>query len=153
MDAAMKKNLRLLCEKYNHKLEYHNHGIKICIKNTSLNIYENHQNFNIEFISPNHIQKINILENSVYDAIIEYFYWHESPELKLDRNVLISLDVWENEEDQYILKEFNTFKKEVSIDKTVYKSFGGNRILTEYYKGVLILRDDLAYYKSNVIYL
>ena len=54
-------------------------------------------------------------------------------------------------EEGFSQKEIDDLFENVKVQKENDKITGGNRILYEFYNGVLLLMDDLCYYKSNII--
>ena len=83
--------------------------------------------------------------------LINIFYRSELNKVNLNKGDLLSIED--------LKEEFTDIKKIEDelfdlISKNIqYYDFGGNRILTQYYKGTLILIDDICYAKSNILHI
>ena len=51
---------------------------------------------------------------------------------------------------RFWLSVFGKLKTEIDTTEILSRKIGGNRILVEYYNGLLIFYDDLNYFKTNI---
>ncbi len=100
---------------------------------------------------PDETVEYHISESHLYDCILQMFN-RENISVKPDfkNQVAISLDVWLKEESKDRSLTLKTLA-DLKTSQTEQFEFGGNRIEVEFFKGVLILIDDLGWYNANVI--
>ena len=155
MNKSIKKNIRLLSQKFNHSIDYH---IDCVFIHSSLNrvkiSQEKKYGFKVQYNSFLKNISIDIEKEDVYDIILELLKRTELYELKEKTGFLLNVKKWINEEANDYGKEIIQGLIKVSKkDLIEYENLGGNRIEAEYYKGLIILNDDLCWDKSNVINL
>lgn len=93
--------------------------------------------------------EVEILTEYVYDLLINIFHRSELTKVNLNEGDLLSIVDLEDEFTDIKKIEEKVF--DLISENTHYYNFGGNRVLTQYYKNSLILIDDICYSKSNII--
>ena len=153
MNQLIKKNIRLLSEKYNHKIEYGTGELFITNKINTLKISPRSKyGFDIEYNTDKGLDTISSNLVDIYDFLIELLRRTELYELIPKRGKLLDLNDWIKEEDgNWIGKSLRTLVDKFTKGQIEYEEFGGNRYELEFYKGLLIINDDLCISKSNVI--
>ncbi|WP_313385289.1 hypothetical protein [Chishuiella sp.] len=154
LNIEVKNRIKILCEFFSYKITYENDIVKIFNSTNKISIRQAIKNqYIIIYNTNNSFDEIEIYENEIFDGLINIFNRINLEKIELNEFEIITLD---------ILKEFEyseNHKLEDTLEKIIkqnieYKNIGGNRILHMYYKGYLILMDDLnGYFKSNVIKL
>ena len=151
MNTQIKKNIKLLCEKFNHKISYDNENILI---NNSVNEIQIIQlikkNFQLKYNCITDVDFIDFEEFEIYDLLINIFQRIGNEKITKSKGEIITLETFKTEE-YFSQNEIENLFEDLKNITEDYKDIGGNRILYEFYKGSLIFRDDLGYYKSNVI--
>jgi hypothetical protein len=148
-----KNHIKLLAERFDHAVAY---GInKIFISNYLNKIEIESEGKEIIKLSYNNVNiNSEILEfekKYIYDVLIKLFRRHELYKIEFNPSDLIQLNDFKTEENiaKKTIQELKNKLKHSEVDKF---DLGGNRFEVEYYKGILILRDDLPGCKSaNVI--
>lgn len=151
VSQIIKKNIRLLSEKFNHEISYYEKGILIKSDKNFIEIIPQHQKkllvkYNIE----DGINEVEILDFEIYDLLINIFRRKELETIALNLSFPLNLEDLEEFGD---LNKFEEYLMSLVESNTDYINIGGNRVLTEFYKNILILRDDIGHAKSNVINL
>ncbi len=150
MTHITKKNIRLLSERYEHTLFYYESAIIIKSEKNFIEIFPQYQeNILVKYNYEEGNVEVKIHDSEVYDVLIKVFLRRGLEKIIL--NPLHPLSFNDLEEEFGDLDEFN--RKIISLINlnTVYCDIGGNRVLTELYKEILILRDDIGGAKGNVI--
>ncbi|OCA69808.1 hypothetical protein BBI01_16950 [Chryseobacterium artocarpi] len=152
VSQIIKKNIRLLSEKFNHEISYYENGVLIKSEKNFIEIIPQHQKkllvkYNIE----DGIDEVEILDFEIYDLLINIFRRKELETIAL--NLSFPLNLKDLEEEFGDLNKFEEYLMSLVESNTDYINIGGNRVLTEFYKNTLILRDDIGHAKSNVINL
>ncbi|PPK94927.1 hypothetical protein LY01_01680 [Nonlabens xylanidelens] len=153
MEQLIKKNIRLLSERYNHSIEYGINELFITNKINTIKIHpKNKYGFDIVYNTDEGIDKICSNLEDIYDFLIELLRRTELYKLIPKNGKLLDLSDWIKEEDgDWIIKSLKVLVTKFDDIQIEYKEFGGNRYELEFYKGLLILNDDLCICKSNVI--
>jgi len=153
MKNQTKKYLRKLSEKYDHILEFRK---DIMVLKNSMNEIEispsKKDNLIISYNANYRIAQLEITPEFVFDIVISIFERSSLDAIK-ENLVLITLDEFYKQEGDRKFWEniFDQAKIAEEEHEIKYQDIGGNRILVEYYKGLLIFRDDLSGFASNVI--
>ncbi|GAB1856895.1 hypothetical protein MHTCC0001_17310 [Flavobacteriaceae bacterium MHTCC 0001] len=153
MDKLIKKNIRLLVEKYNHSIEYNEDHISIYDSLNKIKVFQNQKyDFKVEYNIILNEVLVDVVKDDIYDILIELLERVELYELKEKTGFLLDINRWIKEEggSKEIIRKLIEDTKNNSLE---YEHLGGNRIEAEYYKGLIILKDDLYWDKSNVINL
>lgn len=148
----LKKNIKILSEKFNCEVSYFEDYIQI--KNDE-NFIELKEQKKDEVLLKYNVEKgfdeFSILKIYIYDALINIFYRQSLECVNLNQGDLLNI-----EDLKFEFGNLNGIQekiKELKLKNIDFYDFGGNRVLTQYYKGVVILIDDLCINKSNVINL
>lgn len=152
ISLIIKKNIRLLSERFNHEISYYGNVILIESEKNFTEIISQHQKrllvkYNIEY----GMAEVEILDFEIYDLLINIFRRKKLETVTL--NLSFPLNLEDLEEEFGDLKKFEEYLISLVESNIDYINIGGNRILTEFYKNTLILRDDIGHAKSNVINL
>ncbi|NOQ71198.1 MAG: hypothetical protein GQ574_04295 [Crocinitomix sp.] len=154
MNQNVKKNIRLLAEKYKHDIQYRERSILLT---SSINQIEITQKDKYGFYfsyNPNlEGKKREVDFHDIYDVLIDLLSRREIYHLKPKNGNLLTIDDWIDGDGCASDKAFQKQFKELDQSVLEYKNLGGNRIEAEYYKGLIIIIDDLLMDKSNVIEL
>lgn len=111
----------------------------------------NREKFLIKYNFDEGISELEILDFEIYDFLIKIFRRKNLEKINLSIGFPLNFDDLEDE-----FGDLKNFENNIIVllnSKTEYWDYGGNRVLTEFYKNILILRDDLGTAKSNVINL
>lgn len=148
---VIKKHIRLIAEKFQYSTSYTKESV--ILENTPVSIeidFSGYDVFNLKHTINDTLKQIVIKPEALYDYIIQAFIFPYKTEIAHKKGELISLEIWASEEFISLKKLLNNIEKIKSGDSEEH-DFGGNRIMAEYYKGIILVRDDLAYYKANVL--
>lgn len=152
INQNLKKNIRLLSERYEYKVSYQGKVILINNEKSFIEIFpQSKDDILVKYNFENGINEIKIQDFEIYDLLIKIFQREELEKVNLNPGYPLNLDDLKEE-----FGDLNKFQEELlSLMKSNvdYLDVGGNRVLTEFYKNVLILRDDIGYAKSNIINL
>ena len=152
MDRTIKKNLRLISEKYNHGIAYHDNYLLISGLINKIKISQHKKyNFNVEYNIALQTISVHVEKQDIYDIVLELLRRYELYILKPRPGKLLQIKDWINNECTTNKKEIKQSILSVRNSENEYKYFGGNRLELEYYKGIFILQDDLCIEKSNII--
>lgn len=146
----IKKNITLLSGKFNHEISYFESLISIQNNLNFIEIFQlSKEMLLVKYNVENGIDEVEILTAYIYDLLINIFLRTELNKVSL--NIGDLLDVKDVKEEFNDIKEIENKLFELISNNVQYYDFGGNRILTQYYKNILILIDDICYAKSNVL--
>lgn len=154
LNHTLKKNIRLIVEKYNHSIKYH---FDFLIIKSEINFIEIHkeskENLLIKYNVLNGVISKTIKEEYVYDLLITLFYRIKPNVIYLHQGRLLTLDIFIKEEcnSSNIHSHLIEYKLNWCNGGSSFVNIGGNRLEAEFYKGLLILTDDILLDKSNVI--
>lgn len=152
MDQLIKRNIRLLSERFNHSIEYSSEYLLINSDLNSIKVSPNSKyGFIINYNSESGNVQIEIELEDIYDVLIELLRRKELYQLKAKTEKLICIEDWTSEEGDWIIQELKELHLRLENESFDFIEIGGNRFEGEYYKGLLILTDDLCWNKSNVI--
>jgi hypothetical protein len=154
MQYKIKKYIKILAEKFYHTMEYDKEALLLIGQLNEIRIEKGKKsNFIISYNHENGVEALNILDDEIFDILLELFWRNDLDRIKLKGGELLNWELFKEIEkedafwDNFLLK----VKKEADEKGFQYREIGGNRILLEYYNGLLIMFDDLKFYKSNVI--
>jgi hypothetical protein len=153
MNHLIKKYIRLVCERYKHTIEYI--GNDFLIKsdlNTFHLSFSSKNTFIIKYnITENNFEEINIEIEDIYDVLIELMCRSILYSLERRTGKLLDINEWISCEGVKILKKLKSLKVHLEKEELDFLDIGGNRIEGIYFKGLIILVDDLGWCKSNVL--
>ncbi|WP_053989917.1 hypothetical protein [Mangrovimonas sp. TPBH4] len=152
MLLKLKEHIKLLAEKYNHKLTYDKFKIIVFSDKNYVEINElNQKSVEITYNYSTGKEKTILKNSDIYDLLIEILTRFELNIIRSKNCELLNISHFIEEEGKVANKRLAELKSEIKNGQVIYRNLGGNRIEAEYYKGILILKDDLMNYKSNVI--
>ncbi|WP_298541902.1 hypothetical protein [uncultured Aquimarina sp.] len=152
MDQKIKKNIRIIAEKNNCTILYNSNSLTIIDSMNSIQIAQNNKyEFDLVYNIIKDIIQIKVPIEEIYDVLLELLRRIDLNKIKLKTGVLIQLIDWIKEEGVSAKDNLEKLKMDLKIKSIEYRHLGGNRIEAEYYKGLLILSDDLCWNKSNII--
>lgn len=152
ISQIIKKNIKLLSERFNHEISYYENEILIKSEKNFIEIIPQHQKrLLVKYNREDGIDELEILDFEIYDLVINIFRRKELETVTL--NLSFPLNLGDLEEEFGDLNKFEEYLMSLVESNTDYINIGGNRVLTEFYKNTLILRDDIGHAKSNVINL
>lgn len=152
LNSKVKRHITLLAERFEHQIRYDKNALILFNSMNTIRIEEYKRDqleisYNIGN-SETKTERISIRE--VYDLIIKTLTRYEVHEVDFLLGTPIQLKEWMEEEwskSSRILDLQRKIKDENS--EQIY--LGGNRYEAEYYKGVIILMDDILWQPCNVI--
>jgi len=153
MEKVIKQNLRILCEKYEFQLVYECDDLFLKKANEVIKIRNGRKdNLVVTYEVVDGKNELEIAYAFIFDILISIFERDHKEKISPNHD-LITLDEFYNIEGEKAFweKAFDEAKFDEVSNGISYKNLGGNRILVEYYRGRLFLRDDLTGYASNVI--
>ena len=154
MNKDLKKNIKLLADKFNLVLEYDKDTLLLKNEINKIRIWEKDKHgINISFNLNGNIEEIlKLSTEDIYDILLELFKRKSSEEIiEVKTGILLTVEEWINEEGKFAKKQLEELKRDLQYELIDYRNLGGNRFEAEFFKGVLILMDDLCWAKSNVI--
>ena len=153
MNKELKSHIRKLAKKFNHEIEYQNDIVVLKSEMNKIELWEPDKNgVNISYnLSDNNFDKLKVEHDGVYDILIDLFRREKGSKLTLKNGVLLTIEEWIKEEGEFAKEKFEELKKDLHSEQIEFRELGGNRYEAEYYDGLLILKDDLCWAKSNVI--
>lgn len=150
INQIIKKNIRLLSERYHHDILYYENGMMIKSEKNVIEIFSQiKDHIFITYNFEEGTEKIEIQDFEIYDLLIKIFRRKNLEKVNLNQGYPLNLTDLEEE-----FGNLHRFEEELIAlinTKTDYSFIGGNRVLTEFYKNILILRDDIGSSKSNVL--
>lgn len=153
MNPLIKKNIRLLSEKHHHSISYGVNEMLIANDINTIKITpERKYGFKITYNTSEGLEQISSDLDNIYDVLIDLLKRHKPYKLISKNSTLIHLENWIDEEGgNWIKKSLKDLSIRYDNGEIEYEDLGGNRFELEFYKGLLILVDDLCIKKSNVI--
>jgi len=152
LDKTIKKHIRILVEKYNHTIKYHPKHVNISNDINTINIVQNNKyNFDVDYNEIFKTEKVQVPINEIYDILLDLLIRNEAHKIEPKTGEVLSIEDWVKEEDSYAKSALDKLRSDLKIKPFDHRDLGGNRFELCYYKGLIILTDDLCLYKSNVI--
>ena len=149
---SIKKNLRLLAERYGYVTCYEKDNLLLKKDDFIIKISSLVKGFiNVRYSNKNTSNEIDAASKLIYHIVLRLFDCDKENlivEWKSQR--LLNLELY-YEVENFSEKEIRLQINELLENGKEYKEFGGNLIFGEYYKGVIILTDDLYFYSWNVV--
>lgn len=155
LNKTLKQNIQLLAELFSHQLTYEKYAIHLNSTLNNITIWaEDKYALLVCFNLENKSQQIKIEHYAIYHVLLELMQRRtDTQNVSLPHHELLSLDkVW-SEERYSVQEELKKQRITTGQENMVYHDFSGNRYLVRYFKGILILKDDLCYAMSNVVKL
>ncbi|PQA91609.1 hypothetical protein B0A69_17565 [Chryseobacterium shigense] len=150
IDQIIKKNIRLLSERYHHDVLYYERVIAIKNEKNVIEIFSQiKDHISITYNFEEGIEKVEIRNIEIYDLLIKIFLRKNLEKVNLSPGYPLNLKDIEEE-----FGNLHRFEEELMTlinTETHYSHIGGNRVLAELYKNILILRDDIGSSKANVL--
>ncbi len=154
MNRELKKHIKILADKFNHKVECQKDVMILKNKINHIKLWEKDKyGINISYnLNENQSDNLKVETENIYNVILELLNRKEQNEkLKMKTGILITIEEWINEEGEFAREQLEELKRDLQYQQIEFRELGGNRFEVEYYKGILILTDDLCWAKSNVI--
>jgi len=148
-----KKRIRLLAEECNSTVEYgHDDSIRVrCDSGTATFTSTSFETMSCCIDLSDGPRMFPLPKTYVFDAVDRLAFSHLASTLRdYPKPPLLQIDDYIN--DEHGLPRLLSLQRELSDNPSIVrKELGGNRILAEYFRGVMILRDDLIMAGTNVI--
>lgn len=154
MDRKLKQHIRIIAEKFNHRIELQKDVIVLKNEVNEIKLRETDKHrINISYnINENQLDILKVETENVYDTVLELLTRNEQEEKpKMKTGILLTIEDWINEEGNSAKEQLEELKRDLRDKQIQFRELGGNRYVAEYYNGILILIDDLCWAKSNVI--
>lgn len=154
MDKELKDHVKILADKFHHKVEYQKDVMILENQINHIKVWgKDKYGINISYnLNENQSANVKIENDDVYDVIIELLNRKEHNEkLKRKTGILITIEEWITEEGEFAKEQLEKLKIDLQYQQIKFRALGGNRFEAEYNNGILILTDDLCWAKSNVI--
>lgn len=154
MEKELKKNIKILAEKFNHKIEYQKNTLILKSDINEIRLWETDKyGINISYnLSEDLKENLESETQFVYDILLELLTRNKREDkLSLKPGILLTIEEWIEEEGEFATEQLEKLKRDLANEQIEYRELGGNRFEAKYVNGILILRDDLYWAKSNVI--
>ena len=153
LKKEFKKHIRVLAEKYNHRVEYIKDVMVLKNEINEIKLWKTDKyGINVTYnLKEGELKVLKIETQNVYDLILDLLCRTEQKILTIKTGDLITLKYWINEEGEFVENQLEKLKADLKLEQITSRELGGNRYEAEFYNGVLILMDDLCWAKSNVI--
>ncbi|MCD8435949.1 hypothetical protein LNJ03_11665 [Tenacibaculum dicentrarchi] len=155
MNKDIKKNIRIIAEKFYHLIEYDKDIIILKNQMNDIRIWqEDKYGINISFNLLDKHRHLKVAIDRIYHVIIELLSRKKNIEnVKINYEMILTIEDWINEEGDFGKQQLEKLKKDLKTKNIKYRDLGGNRYEAEFYDGILILNDNLCYASSNIIEL
>jgi hypothetical protein len=154
LNSIIKRHIKLLAERFDHTIRYDNEKIILFNDKNTIEIEPcDKEKITILYNTHESLEEVLHVENIfIYDPLIELLKRTSLYKIEFIRGDLVELKDFVNEE-SIAKKSIKSLKEEWKINNEIEcMDLGGNRFEVEYYKGILILIDDLPNCKlANVI--
>lgn len=152
MNPTTKRHIKLLAERFEHQIHFDRQTICLSNFKNSIRIEENHKR-KLE-VSYN-VDDSNTITNAVtpielYDLLIKILSRFETEKVVFKSEEPIQLEEWIATECQRNTRILD-LKRRIQRENSDHVILGGNRLEAEYFKGVIILMDDLSWSPCNVV--
>lgn len=152
MDQKIKKHIRLLAERSGHNIDYQAESILIRSFLNEVTILQSDKySFDFQYNTMQGSIKVRAAREDVYDLLLGLLGRIEAVEVKRKTGPLLTMEEWIKEEGKLAKTELEQLRADLQSQEIHQRRFGGNRIEAEYYDGLIILSDDLCWWRSNVI--
>lgn len=147
----IKKCVRLIAEKFSYSTDYLKEIIIISNQDNRIEIeLKGNEQYEISYEYLSKSENITTSIDELFDLLIQLLMFEEKHNISLHEGEIITIQNWITDE-QISLKEIEQILSDLKKENVESYQFRGNRIMAEYYKGIIILLDDLGYYKSGII--
>lgn len=146
-------NLKILAEKFNHKLEAYSNSITIINETNRISIQiENNNSFRIIYNLNWNDKVIIISNNEFYNFIIQLLKReHVSTEILINNKKVIEIEDWFEIEKEIAKSLIDEIQAELKYDYRIKSiNLKSNRFDVCYYNGILILEDQNKKYLANI---
>ena len=154
MKKELKKHIKLLAEKFNHKVEYEKEVMVLQNVVDEIRIWEEDKyGTNVSYNEGKDLKiELKLNSENFYNVFIEILGRKSQEEkLMIGDGILLTIEEWIKEEGDFAKDQIEGLKIDLENEQIEFRKLGGNRFEAEYFKGILILTDDLCWGKSNVI--
>lgn len=152
MNPITKRHIKLLAERFDHQIHYDRNTIHLSNFKNSIRIEETIKKELEVTYNVGNSEKLSHVVSFVelYDFLIKILIRYELEEVKLKLGTPIQLEDWIDTESYRSMRVID-LKRTILTKQSDHVILGGNRLELEYFKGVLILIDDLQWTPFNVI--
>lgn len=152
MNSTIKKHIKLLAERFEHQLRYDRNALIIYNSSNTIRIEEyKKSDLDISYnVDTSSTKTERVPQDRAYDIIIKILTRYEVEEVKFSLGTPIQLEDW-IEEESYKRTRIVDLQRQILKEDADHVILGGNRLEAEYFKGVIILMDDLMWMPCNVI--
>ena len=145
IEPKIKQHIKLLAERFGHSLSYEGSRILLFNEINAISITSTKKerieiSYNVDQTSPQ--EAIEVGNETVYDPLIQLLKRAFLHPITLRNSSIIQLSDFLSEE-RIARKTIPELKHEWLTQQIEYKNLGGNRFEAEFFKGVVILTDDL----------
>lgn len=152
MNNVIKRHIKLITEKYDHALTYDRSRLIINSEKNHIEIEEaGKDQFCLKYNTNEGVETITIAQEDVFDVLIALYTRWETTRVDEKRGELLKMAHFLEEEGKGAEKRLKQLRLDLKNNELNYRHLGDNRIEAEYFKGVIILKDDIMAYKSNVV--
>lgn len=152
INATVKKHIKLLSELYSHSIDYNENTIILKNQLNDIRVTQiNKTEIELTFIINSEEQQLTIRNNDCYDVLIKLMMRSESYLCPFGDKFMKLIEPIDFLEEEMSGATELDLKKIIFSKSSEYVDLGGNRFEAIYYKGVLILTDDLLWSKFNVV--
>jgi hypothetical protein len=128
MNPQTKKNIKLLCDRFLHNINYERDDLLIYNSINEIRVTHLRKNtFQIKYNCLFETDVINLEEEEIYDVLIQIFQRKTIKKVTKSRNEIITLEVLK-EEEYFTEKRLKSLIEELKHLTQDYKNLGGNRI-------------------------
>lgn len=154
MFFGRKKHIRILADKFNHSIDFE--GNSLILKNDTnlIKLTDTTKNkINIHYNVKSGEENLLVSEFDFIDVLFELLSRRDSQEpIELKEGELMNLQNYIDEVGaHYFLEKIQKIKHAITDGTYRNEILQGNRMEAEVYNKLLILTDDLRYYKTNTI--
>lgn len=154
-EQRIKKTIRLLADKFDHLMVYEKDIM--LLKNQVNNIQirqEDKYGMTISYKLGGKVNKQKLPLERIYDVMLQLLQRQDDhTQIAAKPGVLLTVEEWIKEEGAWARERLENLIRDLNSQAFAYRWLGGNRYQAEYYKGLLIITDDLGWAVSNVIEL
>lgn len=152
MNPSVKRHIKLLAERFEHQVQFDRNAMIISNSSNTIRI-EEYKKYDLEItynINNSTTKTERVPQEEPYDLIIKILTRYEMGEVKFRLGNPIQIQDW-IEEERYKSTRIVDLQRWILKEKSDHVILGGNRLEAEYFKGVIILMDDIVLSPCNVV--
>lgn len=151
MEHKIKQNITLVAERYRHEIRYEQRHMLIESDQNSIQIKTEKEDFIISYNTEFGTEELKCSTYELYDIILTLFTRFRQERIQKKNGFLLSLKRYFMEEGKLAIRDWERLKFDLENTTIDARILSGNRIDAEYYKGVIILKDDLRLELGNIV--